>query len=63
MSRPGSDDGIGPLSENRRMSPSEIRTTLVEVARERLKAERVDVSIAVTKLAMLRGQLYGRQLG
>jgi hypothetical protein len=45
------------------MSPSEIRTTLVEVARERLKAERVDVSIAVTQLAMLRGQLYGRQLG
>jgi hypothetical protein len=45
------------------MSPSEIRAMLMDVARERLKAERVGLGSAVTQLAMLRGQLYGRQLG
>ena len=45
------------------MSANEIRRALMAVARERLKAERVGLSTAVTQLAMLRGQLYGRQLG
>jgi hypothetical protein len=45
------------------MSPTVIRATLMDVARERLKAERVGLSTAVAQLAMLRGQLYGRQLG
>jgi hypothetical protein len=45
------------------MSPSEVRAALMDVACERLKAERVGVSEAVTQLAVLRGQLYGRQLG
>ena len=45
------------------MSPTAIRAILMEVARERLKAERVCAATAVTQLATLRGQLYGRQLG
>jgi hypothetical protein len=60
---------MGPFKENRGMSASEIRATLMDVARERLQAEcaepglRVSVLTAVTQLAVLRGQLYGRQLG
>jgi hypothetical protein len=45
------------------MSPSEFHTRLLDVARERLKAERVGLREAVTQLAVLRGQLYGRLLG
>lgn len=50
-------------------SPSEIRATLMNFALKRLQAEcaeprpRVSISEAVTQLAVLRGQLYGRQLG
>jgi len=52
--RPPSDDGDGP---------SEIRATLMDVARARLKAEGVELRTGVMQLAMLRGQLYGRQVG
>jgi hypothetical protein len=45
------------------MSPSEFRRALMDVARKRLRSERVAMSVAVTQLATLRGQLYGRQLG
>jgi ribosome-binding factor A len=45
------------------MSASEIRRALMDVARERLKAERVGLGTAVTELAMLRGLLDGRQVG
>jgi hypothetical protein len=49
------------------MSSSEIRAQLIEVARERLQDECVgtdaDVLAALTELAVLHGQLYGRKLG
>lgn len=45
------------------MSPTAIRALLMDVARERLRAERVTKAAAVTQLAVLRGQLYGRLLG
>jgi hypothetical protein len=45
------------------MSPTEFRRALMDVARERLRGERVGVRAAVTQLATLHGQLYGRRLG
>ena len=62
-SRPAGDDANGSLSENRPMSPTEFRRALMDVARERLRGERVGLSTAVTQLATLYGQLYGRRLG
>jgi hypothetical protein len=62
-SLPWGDDDIDSLTENPRMSPTAIRALLMDVARERLQAERVATAAAVTQLAILRGQLYGRQRG
>lgn len=45
------------------MSPPEFRRMLMDVARERLRGEGVGLSTAVTQLATLHGQLYGRRLG
>jgi hypothetical protein len=60
---PWGDDGVDSLAENPHMSPTAIRALLMDVARERLRAERVTKAAAVTQLAVLRGQLYGRLLG
>ena len=60
---PWGDDGVDSLTENPYMSPTAIRALLMDVARERLRAERVTAAAAVTQLAVLRGQLYGRLLG
>jgi hypothetical protein len=84
MRRRGDDSGV-PVVEDPGMSSTEIRAHLLELAQERIAAERAGLEVneaymadleqeivtyrralvasAVTEIAVLRGELFGREQG